>query len=96
MAEIKSKANAHLEFSITFTLTQGEASALEAIAGYGVEPFLEVFYTQMGKAYLQPHESEMRNLFKSIKDNLPHEISKINAARKAINEGLKDFQKPTQ
>ena len=64
--KISGNAKANVEFTIKFTLTKGEAQALEAIAGYGSDAFLEVFYPKMGKAYLQPHEKEMRNLFISV------------------------------
>lgn len=91
MSKIKSNSQASVEFNVRFTLTLGQAKALEAIAGYGADPFLKVFYEHMGKAYLQPHEAEMRRLFSQIKDELPREISKIETATKVINEALKDF-----
>jgi hypothetical protein len=91
MTKIKGNAQATIEFTINFTLTQQEASALEAIAGYGADNFLKVFYPQMGKSYLEPYEKGMRDLFARIKSDLPTEIAKINTARKAINEALKDF-----
>lgn len=91
MEKIKSKAKATVEFTINFTLTKGEAKALDAIVGYGVEPFLKIFYEHLGKAYLQPHENEMRNLFERVKQDLPREVHKIETAQKAINEALKDY-----
>jgi hypothetical protein len=91
MEKIKSQAKASVEFSIDFTLTKSEAQALDAIVGYGVEPFLKVFYEHMGKAYLQPHEKAMRALFERVKNDLPREVSKIEAATDAINEALKKF-----
>jgi hypothetical protein len=89
--KIVAQAKAEVNFTIKFTLTQSEAAALEAIAGYGHEPFLKVFYEHMGKSYLQPHEVGMKNLFARIKETLPREISKIDAAREAINEALSKF-----
>jgi hypothetical protein len=49
MAECKVQ---HAEVSLTLSLTlgEGEARALEALAGYGTDAFLEVFYEKMGKA----------------------------------------------
>lgn len=55
-----------LSLSIVVVLTEEEAAALDALAGYGVESFLKVFYEKMGKAYLQPHEAGLRSLFDSI------------------------------
>lgn len=77
-------------------LTKGEALALDAIVGYGIEPFLKVFYEHMGKAYLQPHEKEMKKLFERVKSELPREVKKIETAQKAINEALKNFTNPPQ
>jgi hypothetical protein len=91
MDKIKSKAKATVEFSINFELTLGEAKALDAIVGYGIEPFLKVFYEHLGKAYLQPHESEMINLFNRVKNDLPHEVYKIEQAKEAINTALKNI-----
>lgn len=92
MEKIVGNAKAQVEFSIKFTLTKGEAQALDAIVGYGVEPFLKVFYEHMGKAYLQPHEKEMRKLFERVKSDLPKEIYKIEKAQQAIEEALTEFK----
>lgn len=93
MSKIDAKAKVDVSFSINFNLTIGEAKALDAIVGYGVEPFLEVFYRSMGRAYLQPHESEMKKLFERVKAELPKEIRKIDTAESAIKESLKIFNK---
>jgi hypothetical protein len=92
MEKISGNAKAQVEFSIKFTLTKGEAQALDAIVGYGVEPFLKVFYEHMGKAYLQPHEKEMRKLFERVKNDLPCEVRKIEKAENAIYDALTEFK----
>jgi hypothetical protein len=89
--EITANAETTIKFTITFKLNPTEASALEAIAGYGHEPFLKKFYTKIGKAYLQPHEKGVISLFRKIKDQLPAEIHKVETAKKAINEALKNI-----
>lgn len=89
--KISANASAKVDFSITFTLTKGEAKALEAIAGYGADAFLEVFY-QLGTSYLKPYETEMRNLFSRISIELPKEISKISKAQTEIGKLLTDFK----
>lgn len=91
MRKIEAKSSASVTFSIKLILTPEEASALDAIVGYGSEPFLKVFYEHMGKSYLQPYERDMISLFKTIKENIPNEISKIKTAKEAINNALKDF-----
>jgi hypothetical protein len=96
MDNIKATANCKVDFSITFTLTKGEAMALEAIAGYGSDEFLKVFYEKLGKAYLQPNENAMRNLFHRIRTELPAEIEKISKAQTLIGESLIPFQSPNK
>jgi hypothetical protein len=91
MKTITIKSNVNIEFSINLSLTLGEAQALEAIVGYGIDPFLEVFY-KLGKAYLEPHEEGMKELFKKVWSELPTEIAKIQSAQKAINEALLKFK----
>lgn len=56
-----------LSATIRLVLTEEEAGALDAITGYGVEPFLEVFYKNMGRAYLEPYEAGLRSLFESVR-----------------------------
>ena len=52
---------------VTLVLTEDEAKALDALVGYGHKIFLEVFYTHLGKAYLQPHERGLKSLFESVR-----------------------------
>ena len=56
-----------IQGEITLALSMEEAAALDAIVGYGVEPFLKVFYSQMGEAYLKPYEKGLRSLFESVR-----------------------------
>ena len=69
---------------VSIKLTEAEIRALEALAGYGTEPFLKVFYAQMGKAYLQPYEDGLRSLFDTIRSELPPIIKRADAARTAF------------
>ena len=50
MAEIAK--NVELNFQVTLKLTETEALALDALVGYGLRQFLDVFYKHMGRAYL--------------------------------------------
>lgn len=52
---------------VTLLLSEAEAKALDALVGYGPEPFLKVFYEHLGKAYLQPHERGLKSLFESVR-----------------------------
>ena len=73
-----------VEVSATIKLTETELRALEALAGYGTDNFLEVFYKQMGKHYLQPHEAGIRTLFDVIRSDLNPILRRTDAAKKAF------------
>lgn len=64
MAQIEGRGT--LSASVVMVLSEEEAGALDALAGYGIDPFLAVFYEKMGKSYLQKYEAGLRSLFKSI------------------------------
>ena len=65
MAQVEGRAK--LEASVVLVLTEDEAAALEAIFSYGADPFLAVFYEQMGEHYLRPHEAGLRSLVDSTR-----------------------------
>ena len=73
-----------IDVDVGLKLSMAEVQALEALAGYGVDGFLEVFYKQMGKHYLQPHEAGLRSLFNTIRSELPPIIKRYKAARQAF------------
>lgn len=73
-----------VEVSATIKLTETELRALEALVGYGTDNFLEVFYKQMGKHYLQPHEAGIRTLFDVIRSDLNPILHRADAAKKAF------------
>jgi hypothetical protein len=53
MAEFKPYGEVQTFVHLSMTLE--EAKALDALAGYGADGFLKVFYEHMGRAYLQPY-----------------------------------------
>lgn len=63
MAKIVGRPTVKLE--VTITLTEEEAGALDALFGYSCDAFLKTFYTEMGRAYLEPYESGFRSLHES-------------------------------
>lgn len=77
-----------VEVSATFLLTEEEIGALDALAGYGVDPFLEVFYAKLGKAYMQPYEEGLRSLFESVRRQVPGILRRAKEAREVF-EGAK-------
>ena len=74
-----------IELNFTLTVTEGELRALDALAGYGVDEFIKAFYTNLGKAYLEPHESDLRLFLKTLWKVCPGLIAKADEAHKAIN-----------
>jgi len=64
MAQLEGRAE--LRALIVIVLSEEEAGALDALAGYGTDAFLEMFYEKLGKAYLKPYESGLRSLFDSV------------------------------
>jgi hypothetical protein len=74
MAHVKLKSKVDVKIELSLTLTLEEARALEKITKYGAKAFLEGYYKQLGKSYLQPHEKGVVSLFESIKENLSGQI----------------------
>jgi hypothetical protein len=69
----------------TFTLTESEMRALDAMVGYGEDAFLKVFYEKLGRAYMQPHEAGLRSLFKTVSANVPAILGRAKRAREAFS-----------
>lgn len=82
MAEIIQKPN--VQVTATFQFNEAELRALDALVGYGVDPFLEAFYAKMGKHYMQPHETGLRSLFESVRQAVPGILSRTDDARRVF------------
>ena len=89
---IDAKANVKVEFSITLTLTIGEAKALKAISGYGTKAFLETFYEKMGRYYLEPNETDLILFLEKCNYALPIELAKAETAAKGILEAIQPLK----
>lgn len=83
MAQITPRAK--IEVTATFEFSEHELRALDALIGYGTDPFLEVFYKHLGRAYMQPNEDGLRSLFKSIADQLGGILRRTEDARRVFN-----------
>ena len=83
-AEVKSSVNLDIKITVTFPLC--EARALKELCSYNTKEFLEVFYKHIGKAYLQPHEAGLIQLFNTIKETMPIELRKADEFVEAINK----------
>lgn len=79
-----------VDVKATMVLSEVELRALDALAGYGIEPFLKVFYAQMGKHYLQPHEAGLRALFKTIGEVTPGPLRQATSHRHWLREAAKE------
>lgn len=84
MAKIEGYGNLQLE--VKFTVDEIEARALDALVGYSDDEFLKAFYERLGSHYMKPHEKGLRSLFKSIRDQMPTILNKIDRARKTFHE----------
>jgi hypothetical protein len=73
-----------VEVGATIKLTEAELRALEALAGYGDDGFLKVFYEHLGKAYLKPHKAGLKSLFAVIRADLRPIMARADAAKKAF------------
>ena len=73
-----------IDLDVLVRLNEKEIRAFEALVGYGINPFLKVFYEQMGKVYLQPHEAGLRSLFDTISRDLRPILHRLNSAKKAF------------
>jgi hypothetical protein len=81
MARIEGRSTLSVE--AVLILNEDECAALDALFGYGIEPFLEVFYQKMGRAYLEPHEKGLRSLHEK-RTGLSKVLQRAQAARKAF------------
>ena len=65
-------------------LDELEVRALDALAGYGTDPFIEAFYKVMGKSYLEPYEDGLRSFLDGVRPICKEAISRVDAARKEL------------
>lgn len=74
-----------LEARATIQFEESELRALDALIGYGTDPFLKVFYKHMGSSYMKPHEAGLRQLFKTLGGSVGEALRKVDDARKLLN-----------
>ncbi len=73
-----------IDVETVLRLSFAELAALDALAGYGVDEFLKVFYEKLGKAYLTPYENGLRSLFESVRKIAPNIMDRKRDAEKAF------------
>jgi hypothetical protein len=74
-----------IEITTTFTVSESELRALEALAGYGDDAFITHFYEKLGKAYMLKHEAGLREFLKSIRNTVGPILNRTDQARKIFN-----------
>lgn len=82
MATITPKCK--IDLNLSFTVNESEARALDALVGYGDDAFIEVFYEKLGKAYMRDHEQGLRLFFRSIREQMPSVLRRMDEAKKAF------------
>lgn len=88
MAIIENKLDLQLKIRVNIELTEVEARALDAMVGYGFDPFKKVFYEKLGQAYMKPHEEGLKSLFDTIKKNCGPKLYQIDELKKELKQSL--------
>ena len=78
------EGRAQIELQIVMVINEEEARALDALAGYGTEKFLDAFYEKMGTAYMKPHAKGLSSLFEAVRMRLPHVLERKSQADKVF------------
>lgn len=71
--------------SAKFTVTEGELRALDALACYGDDAFIKMFYKEMGQVYMKPFEKDLREFLNSIRTIAGPILKRTDSARKVFN-----------
>lgn len=74
---------------ITFTVSESEARALDALAGYGEDAFVKAFYEFLGEGYMKPHEDGLREFLGSIRDVVNPALERLNDAKLVFDAPFK-------
>ena len=82
MAQLEPKTK--IDLSVSFTVNESELRALDAVAGYGDDAFIKMFYDNLGTTYMKPYEAGMREFLKSIRGVASPVLSQVDKARKTF------------
>lgn len=83
---MKISAVPRIELQVLFNVSEDEARALHALAGYGDDEVVRVFYTYLGRSYMEPHENGLRTLLATIREQMPAILDRVDGARRAFAE----------
>ena len=82
MAKINQEPTVIVE--ATFTVNEAELRALDALAGYGDDAFIKMFYKDLGSSYMKPYEAGLREFLVSIRAVAGPIIRRTDKAREAF------------
>ncbi len=83
---IRHSAGAKVVVEVTFTVTEDEARALDALAGYGDDSAIEAFYKHCGKHYMQPYEHGLRSFLSSIRKIVTPALNEADKLRSKLSQ----------
>lgn len=78
--------NPKLDISISFTINEEEARALDALSGYGDDAFIKVFKEKLGETYMKNHEQGLRSFLRSIRTIVSGGLATLEQARQLFRE----------
>ena len=84
------RTKSYVTIKATLDLDEDQLRALDALVGYGIKPFLEVFYEHMGQSYLKPHEKGLRELFAKVQETASPAIAEVDKVRRELQMALED------
>lgn len=70
-----------VNFQSVLHLTEPEIRALDALVGYGIEPFIKAFYEKLGESYMRDHVGGLRTLFESIEIQVRPELARVDQVK---------------
>jgi len=82
MSNIQIKTD--VKITATIELVEGHLRALDALALYGDDAFLKMFYDKLGKSYLKPLENDVRELFTMIRSDVQDALKGVAKAREEL------------
>lgn len=75
-----------LSFHCQLSLSEIQSRALEALSGYSDDAFINMFYTTLGKHYLEPYEDGLRDFLKACRDQLRPQLQTIDEAKAVLRK----------
>ena len=77
-----------VHYQCTLRLTEDEMRALDALTGYGFQPFVKKFYEKLGRHYLGPYEKGLQQFFDKVRTEGVRQLKVIDSARKMLKGGM--------